>query len=185
MQSLLVEAATGDIQHPTHRGHPVLVAVAIDEPVLYSGSLAKYRGFFSMSRSSSVRRNWARSLRISLFGLDQIGRLLVTPVRLDRLHPLIKAVGRDPEPLRDLGYRIPRSTICRTTSSRNSGYIAGYSWTPSYAPIIASECPRHSGKSTWPRAPAGSRPRPSSISTAARAWSPAGRWPARSRGARP
>ena len=50
----LVEAATGNLQHPTHRGHPVLVAMDIDEPVLYSGSVAKYRAVRSIDRCNTL-----------------------------------------------------------------------------------------------------------------------------------
>ncbi len=42
--------------------------VLVDECVTYPGSLAKYAAaFFKISRSSTARRSWARSLRISLF----------------------------------------------------------------------------------------------------------------------
>jgi hypothetical protein len=45
-----------------------LVPMLVHEPVLYSGSLAKYRApFFSRSRSTSRRRIWGRSRWISLF----------------------------------------------------------------------------------------------------------------------
>ena len=66
----------------------------VDEAVLYSGSLAKYRAaFFKKSRSSSVRRSWARRRELAL-GFEQFRCCSVC--RLDRLHPLVQAMGRHP-----------------------------------------------------------------------------------------
>lgn len=63
----LIEPGTSNPQYPAHRGDRMLVAMLVDEAVLHSGSLAKYRAaFFRMSRSSSKRRICARSRRISL-----------------------------------------------------------------------------------------------------------------------
>jgi len=43
------------------------MSVLVHKAVFHSGSLAKYRAaFFKMSRSSSKRRIWARSRKISL-----------------------------------------------------------------------------------------------------------------------
>src|SRR5690348_6749089 len=63
----LIETAARDTQHSAHYLDPKLATVIVDEAVLHSGSLAKYRAaFFRMSRSSSVRRSCARNRRISL-----------------------------------------------------------------------------------------------------------------------
>ncbi len=62
-----VKSRTGDLQNPTHCYDRPDFTVIVDEAVLQSGSLAKYRAaFFRISRSSSVRLSCALSLRISV-----------------------------------------------------------------------------------------------------------------------
>ena len=53
----LIKPATSHLEHATHGLRIEFVSMIVDEPVLYSGSLAKYRAaFFRISRSSSIRR---------------------------------------------------------------------------------------------------------------------------------
>jgi hypothetical protein len=63
----LIETAARYPEHSAHCCQPVRMAMIINKSVLYSGSLAKYgAAFFKMLRCSSVRRNCALKLRISL-----------------------------------------------------------------------------------------------------------------------
>lgn len=62
-----IKTCTCHLQNPAHQGQRIFVTVLVHEAVLHSGSLEKYRAaFLRRSRSSSIRRIWARSRRSSL-----------------------------------------------------------------------------------------------------------------------
>jgi hypothetical protein len=125
------------------------MSMLIDESVLHSGSLAKYRAaFFRISRSSSVRRSRARSLRISLFASINIDACSAVLSGLTALTPFVQAVGGDAQPFRHFGNGI--ATI-DDLANRFVFEFWGISLvahsTSSYARIIARRCLLDRGKS--------------------------------------
>src|SRR6187431_20589 len=61
-----VKSTARHVKHSAHHRDVERGSMLLDEGVLYSGCRAKYAAaFFRISRSSSVRRNCAFSLRIS------------------------------------------------------------------------------------------------------------------------
>lgn len=102
----LVQPCSGHLQHAAHQHQRKLVPMFVHEPVLYSGSLAKYRAAFLADSSSSRRRIWDRSRRISLFASTSSALCFSSLVGMNALTHLYKLWADTPQSGRNLGSRV-------------------------------------------------------------------------------
>src|SRR5215510_11608690 len=75
----VIEARTRNAQHSAHRHDPELPSVLVDEAVLYSGSLAKYRAAF-LRNTSGLLQGKAELCRSAMQLLDDALSVLLLVV---------------------------------------------------------------------------------------------------------
>ena len=135
-----IEATTGGFEKKAHDLNTILVPMIVDETVLPSRSLARYRGsFLNIALLFSTKKLGAKMQDLAL-GFEQIAGMRLCFIGGDGLAHLYRLCAHIPSRVATSETGCVRSITRPTDSCLNSGVNEDYSDTCSYEKIIGQCC---------------------------------------------